>query len=230
MSRHCPSCGARISRSAAVCQNCGTPEHPALVDAVILSSDLVTGDTTVKVNDPLGATSQAHGDQGQFEVHVQGSGGVGAPAEGRIAVLVRDTMRSEGLRVEILDGDDDRGDDRRLNVDGTTYGFQVTVAPSAQEFWRDARVSSASTQVPLKHAIEWLRGPIVEKAFGVPRSQLEQTILAVDVTHAGAVANPQFVSHYLQTYPAPSHEFGLASVWVVGPSPVLCRRLGSGSH
>jgi hypothetical protein len=201
---------------------------PGLVDTVVTEWDPATGDVRLHVRDPRGAISESHGDQGQYTIRVEGAGGVGSLAEGRIAAMVRDALRAQGLIVEILDGQDEGGDDRKLNVAGTTFVLQVTIAPNSAPFWREARISSASTQVPEHHAIQWLRAPISNKAFGVSRDQLKRTVLAIDVTHAGVIANSHFVNQYLREFGPPGTEFGFASVWVVGPNENFCCRLGPG--
>jgi hypothetical protein len=215
-------------RSAAVCPNCGATERPGLVDAVRTEWDPSSGDARLEVTDPLGSRSNAHGDAAHYSLNVEGVGGVGAPAEGRIASMIRNALAAQGISARVEDGADNRGDDRRLRVGERVYGLQVTVAPSASDFWSTASVSSASTVVGQSHAIEWLRSPITEKAAQIPRVDRATTVLGIDVTHAGVVADPTFLREYLKKYECPSTEFGFASVWVVGPTDYYCNRLGEG--
>jgi len=142
--------------------------------------------------------------------------------------MIRDALVAQGLPANVEDGADDRGEDRRLRVGERVYGIQVTVAPSASDFWSKASASSASTDVGQSHAIDWLRGPITEKAAQMPPIHHASTVLAIDVTHAGVVADPNFLREYLNKYGCPSTEFGFASVWVVGPTQYYCNRLGHG--
>jgi hypothetical protein len=228
MSRKCHQCGTSLSRSAASCPECGAAERVELVDAVLTEWNADTGDARLSVDDPLGTRSVSHGDQGQVTVEVEGTGGIGAQAEGRIVAMLRDAVAATGLSVTLKDGADDRGDDRKLEVNDRTYGIQVTVAPSARSFWREAAMSSASTHVNRSHALQWLREPIATKAHGVSAHQLSRTVLAIDVTHAGVMADPYFRAGYVQQFGCPSAEFGFASVWLVGPTSQYCGRLGNG--
>ena len=228
MPRTCWSCGRQLERSAAVCPHCGATERLSLVDAVRTGWNPHSGDARLKVTDPQGSRSDAHGDVAQYSLKVEGTGGVGAPAEGRIAAMIRDALLAQGLSAKVEDGADDRGEDRRLRIGEKVYGLQVTVAPNDSGFWSKASVSSASTVVGQSHAIEWLRGPITEKAAQMAAVHRASTLLAIDVTHAGVVADPNFLRDYLNKYGCPSTEFGFASVWVVGPTQYYCNRLGYG--
>jgi len=228
MQRTCWNCGTVISRSATVCTSCGAEERPQLVDAVLSDFDPSSGDATVKVSVPQGAKSVVHGDQGQYSITMVGVGGVGAQAEGRIAGLIRDSLRTSGIQASIGDGVDERGEDRTIRVPSGTFGLQVTVAPNAPSFFREAHISSASTRVGESHAIEWLRSPIEAKALHMSAPARKNTVLAIDVTHAGVIADPVFLGKYINKYGCPSKEFGFASVWVVGPQDHYCRRLGHG--
>jgi hypothetical protein len=129
--------------------------------------------------------------------------------------------------VKVLDGDDAKGVDRIMIVDGESFILQVTIVPQASTFWREASQSSATTQVSQPRAASWLREAIVTKS-NTPSLQDAPVLLAVDVRHAGVVAMPPLLKEYLTNYVSPDREFGFASVWIVGPLPQYCCRLGDG--
>jgi hypothetical protein len=140
---------------------------------------------------------------------------------------LKDRLVQNGHKVEIVDGDDARGVDRSLVIDGETFTLQVTVAPQASGFWREASRSSATTQVPPPHATAWVREAILTKV-NAGRLQDLPVLLAVDARHAGVVAMPDIVAEYLARFDQPVGEFGFASVWIVGPTPDCCARVGDG--
>jgi len=186
------------------------------------------GNHTVKVADPSGLRSEAsRADDGSVSVIVAGATGIGRPGESRAAHTLRDRLASAGYDVQVTEGDDARGIDRRLVVNGQTFVLQITIAPQETDFWRDANFSSAARQVSQAHAASWLRNAVMRKS-NVPATQSATVVLAVDARHAGVIAVPQLVHEYLAHYPTPVLEFGFASVWVVGPTSDYCCRLGEG--
>ena len=224
----CLRCGSELGTHDHVCSRCGTSNRVDLVDAVITERNTSTGDARISVRDPMGARSEAHGDAGRYTVDVTGAGGVGKKSEGRISETLRSALISSGRTATIQPGADDRGEDRLLTVDDRTFDLQITIAPNAPDFWRKAHLSSASTQVGQTHALGWLRAPVETKARRLSDAQRANTLLAIDVTHAGVIADATFRDRYVACYGSPDAEFGFASVWVVGPHAEYCGRLGTG--
>lgn len=227
-SQTCLCCGGELGAADHVCSRCGASTSVELIDAVITERNATTGDARIAVRDPMGARSEAHGDAGLYTVEVTGVGGVGKKSEGRISETLRLALIATGRTATIQPGADDRGEDRLLTVDARTFGLQITIAPNAPDFWHKAHLSSASTQVGQAHALGWLRAPLEEKARRLSPAQLANTVLAIDVTHAGVIADSAFRDRYVVRYGSPDAEFGFAAVWVVGPNPEYCGRLGSG--
>ncbi|MGH7469642.1 MAG: hypothetical protein ACRENP_16965 [Longimicrobiales bacterium] len=198
------------------------------MDAILTEANPYTGDARLRVDDPSGAASETHADGAQVTIHISGTGGVGQQGEIRVAERLRLSLANAGHHVTILDGLNDRGEDRLITVDGIRLVLQVTVTPNRSDFWREAHISSASTQVTRQHALQWLRDPIVYKAQRTPLEDRRQTLLAIAALHSGVIASPFFRDEYGQHFGCPSTEFGFASVWVVGPHDQFCGRLGNG--
>lgn len=54
------------------------------------------------------------------------------------------------------------------------------------------------------------------------------TILPLDAIHAGILTEEAVVRSYLEQYGNPAARFHYAGVWLVGPTPDRCIRLGAG--
>ena len=236
----CAKCGAEISNSH--CSLCGrgigvliTPDvaeitFSAVPPTVVLSGpDPQTGDAMIKVDDPRGVRSEArHTKTGTLSLVVQGAAGVGRKNEARVAKTLRYCFEQRGLQGTITDGADDRGEDRVLQIGNEQFVLQITTAPSARRFWQQAHISSATTQATELHAANWLRTAITNKMLKFKISEPASTILAVDAHHAGILARQPVIDRYLSTFGCPHTEFGLASVWIVGPTAEYCMQLGGG--
>jgi hypothetical protein len=140
---------------------------------------------------------------------------------------LEDRLSRDGYDAKATDGDDAKGIDRWLLVNGEAFVLQITVAPQARDFWRNAKHSSASTQASKTQAASWIRDAVLSKSKE-PKRQDAPVVLAIDVRHAGVVAVPEQLAGYLAQYISPACEFGFASVWVVGPTAEHCLRLGEG--
>ena len=227
----CPNCGKEYEAARSICPSCGHDRAAAFQSfapsVIVPGPDAQTGGHVLKVADP-GVQSEARTtNDGSITLDVAGATGIGRPGETGVALTLKEFLTRNGHDVEILDGEDSRGVDRSLVVDGPRFVFQVTIAPQAGEFWQQASRSSATTQVPPPQAAAWLRQAIVAKA-GAPAAQDAPVLLAVDARHAGVVAMPPLLQEYLGRYGDPALEYGFASVWVVGPTADYCSRLGTG--
>ena len=225
----CPNCQAYVPSTARECPACGIAVAIESVQTYVSELDAVTGDVRIRVRDPRGSESEAHADLGQVTVSVSGTGGIGRESESRVAETLRFTLALSGVVVTIGDAQDDRGEDRSIIFDDKKFVLQVTVAPSWSHFWRAANASSSTIQVDEQHTVQWLRSPIVDKAARMPLAGRIKTVLALDVTHAGVLANRSVLEEYIRQFGCPTAEFSFASVWVVGPTSNFCGRLGDGS-
>ena len=227
----CPNCSREYDEARSICPGCGHDRKASFQSfapsIVIAGPDRQTGGRVVKVADPSVQSEARRGADGSVSLNVVGSAGIGRPGESRVALTLKERLVRDGHQVEIVAGDDSRGVDRRCGIDGETLSLQVTIAPQASSFWRDASRSSATTQVSPPHAAAWLREAILTKADAA-RVQDSPVVLAVDARHAGVVAMPDLVQEYLGSFGSPVREFGFASVWIVGPTADYCARLGDG--
>ena len=227
----CPNCGKEYDAARSICPNCGHDRTAAFQSfapsIVITGADPEKGGHVLKVADPSVQSEARKMSDGSITLDIAGSIGIGRSGESRVALTLRENLVRTGHQVEILDGEDARGIDRRFVVDGERFIFQVTIAPQASDFWQQASRSSATTQVPPPHAAGWVRQAVIAKA-DVPAIQDAPVLLAVDARHAGVVAMPELLQEYLGRYGDPAREFGFASVWVVGPTADYCARLGNG--
>jgi hypothetical protein len=227
----CPNCSKEYDDARSNCPSCGhdrKANFQSFAPSIIVSGpDHQTGGHVVKVADPSVQSEARRGADGSVSLNVVGAAGIGRPGESRVALTLKERLVRNGHQVDVVEGDDSRGVDRGLVVDGETLALQVTIAPQANTFWRDASHSSATTQVSPPHAAAWLREAILTKADAAVL-QDSPVVLAVDARHAGVVAMPDLLQEYLARHGPPVREFGFASVWVVGPTADYCARLGDG--
>lgn len=225
----CDNCSRQFDTSRPACPHCGLALHAPIrtfaPSIIVGGPDLQTGEHTLRVDDPSGIRSEARRlSDGLISLSVARAAGIGRPGEARAAHTLRDRLVSEGHDVKILPGEDRDGIDRTVEIDGDTFVLQITVVPR-EPFWHEAHVSSATTQVMLSEAVDWVRKAILSKAYA-PKTQKTPVVLAVDARPAGVVATPEFVQQYLALYGSPVDEFGFASVWLVGPTADYCCRVG----
>lgn len=90
-------------------------------------------------------------------------------------------------------------------------------------------MSSSTIKVAQPDAIELIRIPIENKAAKMTTVQRRNIVLAIDVTHAGVLADRSFRDAYVLHHGCPVAQYGFASVWIVGPHAEYCGRLGNGS-
>jgi hypothetical protein len=231
----CTKCGGAIDRARLICSSCGARAELVTFgftsDAPIITLGMsakrsASGNTETHVMAP-GSTSEAQIDgAGQMAINVRGAKGVGTLGESRVATMLCQRLNSDGHQASYSSAEDSRGEDRILDVNGTRFVLQVTVIPGDRGFWRDANLSSASTIVPPAQSAQWIEDCLQRKAQAAERSQ---TVLALDALHAAPLAEPAIIQEYLSRYGDPARRLGFASVWVVGPTPLQCARIGSGS-
>lgn len=238
--RVCSTCGVETSASDSVCLGCGADLAKNVVFDVIHGRfrgstptvitngvDPDTGDDVIRVYAP-GAESETRTlDSGQLEIRIKGADGVGRTGEGRVAKALRQRLSTAGTTASIGPGRDDHGEDRILRVGGNEFVLQVVTAPPAPRFWREAKTTSASTQIDISRAAEWLHESIRHKTEKTPQAQRRKTVLAIDAQHAGFLASASVCREYLGAYGDPAGEW--ASVWVVGPITQYCARFGTGT-
>ncbi len=228
----CKSCSTEHDVTLATCPRCGfdrnAPNQGFAPSIVIEGPDAESGEHALRVDDPAGVRSVARrSNEGRVTLEVTGAAGIGRAGEGRSAHTFKEFLTRGGLEADIRDGNDAEGVDRILDLDGSKFVLQFTMAVQAPDFWRQASVSSASTQVMQPHAASWIRQAILSKREAAKAHDLP-TILVIDARHAAPIAHVDVVHEYLSSYGEPVDEFGFSAVWLIGPTADYCRRAGKG--
>jgi hypothetical protein len=242
LAQSCATCGTLLTEGAA-CAKCGrrdvviVPAASALrfevfaPSIIIDGTDPATGDAMIRVSDP-GVSSEARRTEGgQVSLNVKGAVNVGRDGEPRALKTFRQKLQADGLVVTISkETDRDKwGEDAILSMGSQRYVVQVVTTPGAKKFWQQARTGSALTQVELQKAVEWLRSSVQAKVRDTSPAERPRTVILVDARHAGHLATPPILESYLSRFSSPAVEFGLAAVWVAGPTVPYCARLGEGT-
>jgi hypothetical protein len=105
---------------------------------------------------------------------------------------------------------------------------QVVSVPSCPELWRDANRDSATTSVPVADAAKWIRDAVFAKFTNTSPAERATTIVVLDAGLAGILSAHEVADAYLGLHGDPHLEFGLASIWLVGPTPSTTTRIGTG--
>jgi hypothetical protein len=237
----CGACGAIVPDGVAACTSCGRVLHRVLnpesgaykitgfaPSIIIDGPDAQTGDAVVRVNDPAVYSEARLTPGGRVTLLVQGAGGVGRSGERSVNDSLRERLRSDGIDVSLSAGVDGRGEDGLLRSSASTFVVQMVTTPSAHEFWREASMGSATTNVDLLSAAGWLRSTLERKAAVIPPAQRATTLLAIDARHASVVGHKVVVDQYLEQHGDPANEYRFASVWIVGPTVRQTTKLGTG--
>lgn len=237
---HCGDCGELVALDTKRCQRCGseqgmvepetakltlTPYPPTII---IFGLDKASGNTVARVDAPGAHSITQLTLDGTVSVVVDGTGGVGRPGEARVVKVLRACLKNEGVESEERPGKDDRGEDRLLSAGGESYVLQIVTVPKHSDLWRAASVGSATTSAEVVLVGEWIEESIKLKVQKASKSDRGKIILALDANHAGVLAHQTVVAPYLERYGSPTERFKFASVWLVGPTPAQCVRLGTG--
>ena len=200
--------------------------HPPTI--ITFGPDKASGDTVARVDAPAARSEARLSRVGTVSVVVDRTGGVGRPGEPRVVKVLRAHLKAKGVESDARPGEDSQGEDGLLNAAGASYVLQIVTVPQHGNFWRDASVGSATTSVEVAQAGEWIEESIQLKVRKSPESNRASIILALDANHAGVLADETVVAPYLERCGSPTRRFKFASVWLVGPTPDQCVRLGTG--
>lgn len=237
----CSRCGATLPPDAGRCRACGEHKGIAVPFPVVTARltatpltvvqagrDPKTRDHTVKVTAHEIRSEARLSEGGRVTLMVEGAGGVGRSGEPQLLKTLRMRLEQDGHQVSIQPGQDDAGEDALLSSGSNTFIVQAVTLPTAPDFWRDARISSAQTHVDTHRATDWLHDAIAKKAGRIPPEERRCILLALDARHTGILANPSILTQYLASHGDPSVQYGFASVWLVGPTTEQCVRIGNG--
>lgn len=136
----------------------------------------------------------------------------GRQGEAHAIDLLIQALRARGDQVQLLPGgQDDRGEDARLSINGSTTPVQVVSVPVDPSFWKT--LSTQGTALKEGACVDLVRQALLHK-----KDKAIGTILVMDVAQVGAIVGPALVNTYYRTYDDPEREFSLQEVWIVGPT------------
>lgn len=178
-------------------------------------ADQDLGDRRVLDSQSLGGTrSRAIVDRDSVSVDVSAGSDIGRGGEREVIEICKRALLSRGHAVREEPADDARGIDARLIVDDARVSIQIVTLPIATEYWRDAKVSSATTTVSHDHASSWARDAIAMKAERYSSTERAHTTLALDARSVGILDDPRLLG-VLERDAVAS---GFSDVWLVGPT------------
>lgn len=165
---------------------------------------------------------------GIMSLNINGPTQTGRKGEGRAIDTLLSTLRQEGHQPVLDEGQDERGEDGILLIQDERLTVQVVSVPSCSNLWRDANLGSATRSASVADAANWIRNALFAKFTNTSPAERGRTIVVLDAGLAGVLSAHEVVDAYLALYGDPHVEFGLASVWLVGPTPSTSTRLGIG--
>ena len=198
----------------------------APVTFIIHGREITSGDTVTRVKAPGSESVARINPAGQVAVTVTGAEGIGRAGETRVAQVICARLAQEGIQGQVLPGSDQRGEDRLLRAAGGHLNLQIVTVPSAPDFWQAARHASASTEVSLEGAVDWIHESIQKKVAKTAEEDRGTMVLALDAHHASTLAEPAVIEAYLGMHGDPASAYGFAGVWVVGATASQCARIG----
>jgi hypothetical protein len=201
-----------------------------LAPSVVLDgTDPVTGDVRIRVNDaPEGRSDARLTRAGSVSLEAERVTDRGRRGEAQLKLTLQSKLRQNLPNVMIMPGSDAHGEDALVEIAGRSLVAQIVTIPTIPDFWRAAKEGLVTKGIDLSDAAVWLHDTIKAKCTKIPETQRAATLLAIDARHAGILAATPVSDRYIQRFGHPVAEFGLASVWIVGPTDKYCSRLGDG--
>lgn len=222
----CPVCGSHAQDVTLNIQGVEAPTIVGKPSLVAQRGNLSDDSFRLDVQTGGGTRSVSHADQGSVTLDVQGTADVGRSGESQAIEVLISALADQGVTTVRRPAEDQRGEDAVLSISSQDFTVQLVTVPGNTEFWREAAVGSASTEVPAQAAAGWVRESILKKVGSIPPDQRPTTLLALDARLAGVVATRAVVSAYLADFPPPRTEFGFAATWLVGPTASTSTQLG----
>lgn len=230
---NCPKCGGLIGAS-------GGPHKCAYIMKVESGSYGISGGIVATVVEgrpdaaegrrvdsqpPSGGRAFSRTDgKGDFDVELSGDLDRGLANELHVLrTLVAALIANERTAV-LADGSrDDRGEDGVLVVGGVRVAVQIVSLPVEPTIWKDlASKGNVEVSGTIDDAVAMIRRALEHK-----RGKASGTILALDAAHFAAFIGPALSHAYCERHGSPEDEFGLAEVWLVGPTSRSTCRLNS---
>jgi hypothetical protein len=152
---------------------------------------------------------------------------MGREGDPRVVRDLLQALRAAGYAIEQLEAHDDRGEDGKFRLGADEYVVQVVSVPLDPDLWRTAKRKTGRLDQAPEEAIGALRNAIVFKCRKTPQRDRKRIIIALDAVHSGTLEDQ--IPAYLAQHGDPAQEFGVASVWFVGPSELIVKRIGGGA-
>ncbi len=202
--------------------------EPGNVGTVTEERDASGEQFRIRTRAPEGARSDEMMADGVVSLSIHGPSQTGCKGEPRALGTLLSRLREEGHQLVLEAGQDERGEDGIFLFQDQRLTLQVVSVPSDPDLWRDANRDSATTSVPVADAAKWIRDAVVAKSTNTSPAERATTIVVLDAGLAGILSAHEVVDAYLGLYGDPHLEFGLASIWLVGPTPSTTTRIGTG--
>lgn len=222
----CLSCGGRFGPPLDRCPHCGNGAWNTTLQIVGLSATVALGTPGIVTDSQVGdaqliqyfsttgtrSTSTLRPDG--VDLELAGTKGIGSSGDSIVVGYVAQSLISDGFHVEHRSGDDSRGEDGVLVINGSQVPVQCVTAPLSPKFYQEASIRSAQTSVTLEVAKGWLDQAIGTKAAAYNAAMKLKTILAIDVRHVGVLAEVSLIDSSLKQTAVVS---GFVGVCLVGP-------------
>jgi hypothetical protein len=230
------------TKSGCACSSCGSLDQSVTIELVGVESRCDVGNVgtvaeerdasgdqfRIRTQTPEGASAHELLGDGVVSLNIHGPTQTGRKGEARALDTLLSRLRQEGHQPVLEAARDDRGEDGILLLQDERLTLQVVSVPSYPSLWRDANRDSATTSVPVADAAKWIRDAVFAKFTNTSPAERGTTIVVLDAGLAGVLSAHEVVDAYLTLYGDPHLEFGLASIWLVGPTPSTTARFGTG--
>ncbi len=163
-------------------------------------------------------------EEGGFVVELSGVLDKGRANERHALEILVQAFRQTGRDASLATGgQDERGEDGVLMLDGRRFGVQVVSVPVDPNVWKTLSARGhLKANGTIDEAVSMIRGALEHK-----RGKAIGTILVLDAAHFGAPIGPLLVQAYRAHHGDPEREFSLVEAWLVGPTSRSAFRLGS---
>lgn len=160
---------------------------------------------------------------GSFAAELSGPLEVGRKNQRKALGVLLDAFRARGSSVTVIDdGQDDRGEDGRIELDGEIAVIQIVSVPVGHLTWKELFSSGTATRRwGFQECVAMVREALIHK-----KGKATGTILVLDASHVGAMIGKPLIDAYRQAHGDPEIEFSLREVWLVGATCISAFRLG----
>lgn len=185
---------------------------------------ILVGTDRIEVNDFSGTSTMNLQPDGTLNVLINGRVRRGTSNEESVLKVLRSALEvTVGMPVELIPGEDARGEDGKLRFGGQTYVAQVVTVPSGRDIGKEIASGKFEIRLTEQLAVDWISGSIEHKTSIAPMDR-PRTILALDVRHVGMLCEPSLVEKMLRERPNIA-QLGFAQIWLVGPVSSRCVRV-----